>query len=350
MVEKKVNLRHAFRDAGAGKDPIPNAPTPKPIEVSAPGIEGTLPFSAGVINPTSKTPKGVMAEGEMVANAPLVTPEAELRKVIKPKAPVNIDDLPEAQFQETMAGIQSVMNANVDTEFIPRGPGIAEARAKAIKAAAETKARLQPKPQPKPQAPPATPEPAPAKEEEVKNEPIQPATRMICAHCGWPIDSMDNCAPTRSDKQIFVAAVLGQKRFIKEYDLLGGQMRISFRSLTVAENDLVIKQMIQDWNDGKISGPAHSVAEATKYQLALALNYVETHSGPLVLHVLDEYDYDEPEKGTILPDIVEYVYSTAIPNEPIRRIVAKAYSHFVETVSKLEAMAETADFWKATVD
>jgi hypothetical protein len=126
-------------------------------------------------------------------------------------------------------------------------------------------------------------------------------------------------------------------------------MNITFRSLTVEENDLVIKQLMQDWNDGKISGPAHSVSEATKYQLALSLASVETNVGIMKLPELTDYDYDPPEKGTVLPDIVAYVHQTALHNEPVRRIISKAYGHFIDTTSKLEAMAETPDFWQATV-
>jgi hypothetical protein len=222
---------------------------------------------------------------------------------------------------------------------MPRGPGIAEAKRMADRAAqvAEERMKQADKPDEKPEESPA--EPAPNTEK---------VTVINCVHCGWPVGTSEPTEPTPKDKQVFVAALLGQKRFTKEYPLLGGQLRVTFRTLTVEENDLVIKQLMKDWNDGKISGPAHSVVEATKYQLALALGAIETNVGQSTIPALEDYDFDTPKEGTILPDVVAYVQKMAMPSEPIRRIVSKAYGHFIDTVTKLEAMAEHSDFWQAT--
>jgi hypothetical protein len=355
MAEKKVSLRSSHKFSAG---PLTPGKVPEPNVVDMPGFKGTLPFQPGTINPDADMPTEVFREEERIRAEPIVTPETQKRKAIKPPPVVDIDDLPEEKQQEVLQTVKTMLSRppKEDT-FIPRGPGIAEARAHAMHAAAKTTAKINaaqaaPAPQPKPAAPPPPPPPVEEDEQDVPESSVPDtppvAEPQVCCHCGWPTASKEWCNPTKHDKQFFVAAVLGQKRFVKEYNLLGGQMRVGFRALTVEENDLIIKQLVQDWNDGKISGPAHSVAEATKYQLALALDSVETNVGPLSLPTLEEYDCDEPPTGTILPQVVDYINKHAMPTETIRRIVSKAYGHFIETQSKLEAMAESSDFWKTT--
>lgn len=348
MADKKVSLR-----AGA----LPSMrDTPQVTSVDMPGLRGTLPYATGHIGDSHNIPAGVQEEVRRFNEAPIITPEAEKRKAITPKGVVQLESLPEEKQKEVMQSVRAAMEREPSrTPFIPRGPGIGQAKAMADRAAAQTEERLkraQEKPQdqwlpPKPETKAAPVEVPSDQLPELPPQPELPDTG-ICVHCGFPRGTKEWCNPTRADKQIFVAAVLGQKRFSKEYNLLGGQLKIVFRTLTVIENDLVVKQLMCDWNDGLLSGPAHSVAEATKYQLTMALESIETNVGPLTLPALDEYDYDEPEKGTILPKIVAHVSEVAMPNEHVRRIVSKVYGHFIETQSKLEAMAENADFWLAT--
>jgi hypothetical protein len=346
MAEKKVDLRNQGRD---------NADLPPPTEVNVPGFKGTLPFApAKTIGNHIKVPDDVRAEEQRFKNEPIVTPEKEKRKALKDPPPVvQLESLPEERQDEILSSIAAASALKPqERPFIPRGPGIAQAKALADKVAADTEKKLTgqkpaPAPRPKIHQPEAVETFEPAPEVPV---PQQDTDNEICVHCGWARGNKDGCNPTTIDKQIFVAAVLGQQRFTKEYGLLRGQMRVTFRSLTVEENDLVIKQLMADWNAGRITGPAHSVAEATKYQLALALASVETNVGPITIPTLDEYDCDPPTNGTVLPEIVTYVNKQALQNEHTRRIISKAYGHFIETVSKLEAMAEAPDFWPATED
>jgi hypothetical protein len=344
---EKISLRGAKRDSE-----IPPA-----VEVNLPGLKGTLPFMAGrAINASGDVPMRVRDEEKRIKEEPIVTPEAELRKAINPPAVVDLEDLPAEKQEEILQSVQEAVTkpAPKPSTFIPRGPGISEAKRMADRVAAQTEEKLKNATQVKQPGrvvPPPAPAPTPEPEPEPKSESgAELKSNDTCIHCGWPVGSKDGCNPTTLDKQVFVAAVLGQRRFSKEYELLGGQMHVTFRSLSVEENDMVIKQLMDDWNQGKISGPAHSVTEATKYQLAIALESVETNIGPIQLPALDGYEFEEVKTGTVLPQLVEYVNKTAMPNEHTRRIISKAYGHFIDTQSKLEAMAENSDFWKATAD
>lgn len=323
-------------------------------DIDLAGFKGTLPFdTAAVLNDdgTDELPDEVRRTMNDIVNTPIYTPDVVKATSIKPPEPIKFDELDADKQAEILAAIQqtaerprTVKKQEPVNQFIPRHPSIGQAKQLADKVAKEAEQRTQAAQQRV--VPPADPEqeidtPVTTKSADV--------SVTLCTHCGWPVNQCDLTDPTKLDKQIFVASILGQKRFYKTYELLGGQLRVTFRSLTIQENDIVIVQLVEDWNSGKLSGPAHSVAEATKYQLAMSLHSIETSVGPITLPTLDDYEYDAASlgKNTILPDIVTYVNEKALINEPLRRIVSKAYGHFIETVSKLEAMAETSDFWLA---
>lgn len=341
MADKKVDLRFKNKRLSGG------APVPKTVDT--PGFKGTLPFAAKVMTKSNSTelPTEVREEAERYEKASMEIPEHIKRQAITPPTPIDIDDLSPEKLEEIKEVLRDVDKKPTRSQpFIPRGPGIAEAKALADKVAREA---AQGKPAVK--AAPKEPELEP----EVKKEPVTPIVTAdsLCVHCGWPIGNSDDTEPTKADKQMFVAAVLGQKRYIKEFSLFGGQLRVAFRTLRTEEIDMVIKQLTKDWNDGKLSGPAQSVAEATRYQMILALDAVETNIGLVKQPTLEEYDYDPkdiPTGGTVLPQIVEHITNEVLTMEPLRRAVAKAYGHFLDTTSKLEAMAETSSFWEATVD
>lgn len=315
-------------------------------EFDLPGIKGTLPFDVGQVQavnaePGSPLPKAVMDEIEMFKSAEQIIPEHIKKNAVKLPPIVDIEELPAEKQDELLKAIKQYKAISSEkkkkpeppvTPFMPRGPGIAEAKNIADKAA-EFKAEPE-KPEEKP---------AEVQVQENKDE------KLLCKHCGWPVGESDLTDPTTADKQLFVASVLSQTRFTKTFKLLDGKFSVTFRALTTEENDLIIKQMVKDWNDGKISGPAHSVVEATKYQLALSIASVDTAVGPITLPELEDYDDDPPKDGsTILPGIVTYVQKNAMPNENMRRIISKAFGHFIDLQTKLEAMAETPDFWRAT--
>jgi hypothetical protein len=280
--------------------------------VETTGFRGTLPFQAATITSTDGSPvtEALKEEALSVLFGQDKKAEEARAKAIKPPEPVDIGTLSEAKQQEILD---------------------------AIKGTHVTSTPIQP----------VTVPPAPVEEPVPPITPPTPTGATMCEHCGWPVGKCDLTDPTPMDKQQFVASILGQKRFYKIYELLGGKIRVMFRTLTTDEMDTVVKQLVNDWNDAKISGPAHSVAEALKYQMALGLQSITTHVGLKDIPVMTDFDYDPTAKETPLPDIQAYVQENALLNESMRRIVSKAYGHFLDTVSKLESMAENADFWSA---
>jgi hypothetical protein len=58
--------------------------------------------------------------------------------------------------------------------------------------------------------------------------------RIICPKCGF--DTREAMPKVKDeDKQEYIRAVLGDRLFSKEYPLFGGQLKVEFRDLSVAE-------------------------------------------------------------------------------------------------------------------
>jgi hypothetical protein len=349
---------------------------PKPAFIKGDGFEGTLPFLPAQVVLSESEKRQLRAVGwkdgdpipnlsAVVANAleaerSAVQNEKEeippgIERLKKKSEIISIDDLPE-EGKERIKNIlrkateqvsrppaarrQAAADENVNTAI----PGLLDAlkaAQKAVDPVAED-AVVKPRAKKTNTPPPDTEE----KETAADSAVVVPPPR--CSHCGFPTDKVDTATPSREDKLDFVAAILSQKRFTKSYTLLGGALTVEFRSLTTNENDLVVKQLVADWNKSRISGPAHSIQQALNYQQALSLLSVKTQAGPVKLEELSEYDVDAPVDETVIPEVIEYVTKVAMPTESIRKIINRAYISFQELVSKLEVMAEDSDFWQAT--
>lgn len=310
MNEKKIDLRKNVKPVAT-----PERPKFQSRAVNGPGFKGKLPFAPGAVIDENMV-RGADDRIDSILGAD-DTRGKNSTAVKSPPQAVKLEDLPEGKQQEILSAIagydktpiKPIKQENVKTD------------------ASDNK----------------------TKEEDIITASVPDLSGVVCRHCGWPVEDHSGTDPTSADKQVFVASILGQKRFVKTYSLMGGAYTLVFRSLTTSESDLVIKQLVKDWNDGKISGQAQSFAEAVRYQMYLGLEAVQTAQGIINLPGLDQYTFDTPEKdATVLPDFISHLQDTVLVNEPLRRIANKAFGHFVHTLSKLEAMAETADFWSAS--
>jgi hypothetical protein len=373
---KKVDLRQ----------PQPSQPEDIPFalpEVNLPGVRGQLPLSPGVVGrpPTAVTPEmRENANAFMAQDIPGHTPPPRAKipeavpfdQLTPEHQAATLDALRTAGSTPRPERVKPTPQPAVRSSFQPSDPSIAAAHAMAMQQVQEqevqerARARQaeQTPPPPRPRvnlssaAPPPPPPPDPPEtvigDNDEGREPQQPQAGLygdkhLCVHCGWPSDKHDPIMPTRADKQNFVAAVLGGQRFTKVYDLLGGKVRVVFRSHTAKETSLMVRQLVHDWKEGKISSQQLGIIANAEYGMALALHSVETHLGPFAVPMLDEFEADEPRGGgTVIPAAAEWVRDHVIKTEPMRQILADAYKHFLDTLAKLQAQAETPDFWQAT--
>jgi hypothetical protein len=320
-------------------------------------------------------------KGSAPATYPEDTPD------FQPPEVISIDNLPPEKRQEIEDSIRNMRQqaANPDQEqFIPRDPNIGNAMALAqqqsaqhaakiqalrqqqeqVKVEDDRKAPVRPKAkitrtqepvQPPPQIP-TTPEPKaelPAKAEpeaEVRSTTGAQAELKTCQHCGWDLSKPDEAQVTAEDLKTFVAAMIGGKRFVKTYAILGGELQITFRAMTTKDADKILRQLFLDGRSGKVASPPEVFRRAQEYQLIVCLESVTSNNNAVSLPPIDQHELDEDNTTTGLPEVLDYVYEQALPQESLRRVVLALYAEFDNTLAKLEASAKRPDFSQAIVN
>lgn len=181
-----------------------------------------------------------------------------------------------------------------------------------------------------------------------------------CPHCQWPLNVPDIPEPTTAERQAYLQSILGSIPFMQDYTLLGGSLRVRFRTLTTRELDTIFKQAAYERETGLIHSQDDFFEVVNRYRLYLQLQQID--GGPGFLHdfpdgftlqtnpgATAEWILPEPEdpRATALPAIAEHML-TILSTETLMRAMQNICSKFNRLVSKLEAMIEHSDFWKPT--
>ncbi len=207
---------------------------------------------------------------------------------------------------------------------------------------------LQETPPAAPEAPPEPPQPAPEHNHPEAALDTRPTT---CPRCLWAIADEFKMEITTRDRQAFMAALLGDGRFTKEYNVAGGMYRIGLRSLLTKEVDLVFKQLNCDARASLINGDGDFFLKLEAYRTCCMLEYVSDREGNRVIDIppLYEIKWEGDDAGLVthtrLKDILERVNDHAIKNESLRRIVSQQYRQFQRLSEALEAQSAEPDFW-----
>ena len=199
---------------------------------------------------------------------------------------------------------------------------------------AYAEAMAQPQPQPKPE-----PKPEPTAE-------TAPERRQ-CPNCSWDLRSDDVIEITDQDRQNFLAATLGGKPFQKLFEMMGGQLQVTLRSLQYNEVDACYRQCYDDRTNNQISNANDFIEQLNRYRLCLQL--VEVRSGEDLITFPESLtawggtgDYQS------LPGILDQVFNDALRSETMMRMVTKCMAKFNRIIARLEANCDNENFWKAT--
>lgn len=173
-----------------------------------------------------------------------------------------------------------------------------------------------------------------------KNEPS-------CQHCGWQHDKPDTLVPTDADKYAFLASVLGNQRFHKRLELLGGKVVVTFRTLLSHEASDCLEQVAADTHAGAVRGEGEWWRQHMLYRLCCGIESIAIDGvGLKSLPALTQVQFDEARYKTALPSLVAYVFRELLPQENVRRFVGREFLRFQKLTEKLEARLDDADFWK----
>ena len=183
-----------------------------------------------------------------------------------------------------------------------------------------------------------------------------------CPHCGWDLGMADIPEPSKGEKQAFLQSVIGQRSFIREYELLGGALKVRFRTLATREIDLIYKQVMYEQRHHMIPTIEDYWEKINRYRLYLQMLRIESPGADGFIHDLpDGYSTEHNAKATAvwklgehgpeetgLPQIEAYLLQAVFPSEVLQRTINNTCGRFNRLVAKLEAMVDNSDFWKAT--
>jgi hypothetical protein len=217
--------------------------------------------------------------------------------------------------------------------------------------------------------PAATPEPAPPAP--APPAPAPPAVEQgiaggdflkDCPHCQLRLDQPSIPEPGPVEKQAFLQSVIGQKPFIKDYELFGGAVRVRLRTLTTPELDEIYKQVLLEQEQRVIRTETDFYERINRYRLFLQLLQVETRGpGGYLRDLPDGYTVEtnphaggfwkfkrEDVRQTGLPLIERWLLDNVLVTETLMRSVNMTCGRFNRLVAKMEALVNTPDFWSGT--
>lgn len=176
-----------------------------------------------------------------------------------------------------------------------------------------------------------------------------------CPHCGYDLKKPDPTEPTDDDKLNFVQAVLGQQRFRKTYALLGGRLRVTFRSLLTSESNMAFRQVLvdaqSDLKNRLVQDTAFYWRNLTTYRTVMALESVDSAAtGTIEIAPVDEIETDPGAfsfPDTKLIAVHDEIVKQAMPTEHLQQIVGHCFNEFQALCDKLTVMAEDANFYRA---
>lgn len=283
--------------------------------------------------------------------------KSEAEKLVKSnKPPVSvavrpIDSLPQEKQNQLRSLLEKSMAKQEPSETLINDEG---ADPSVVKAVEEL---IKPNLNPKKEKPAVTIEPdtkkeTPKQEDAVSSEELTKLKQ--CQHCGWLLDNEEGEKPTKTDAFLFVQSLLSGSPYEKEYSLLGDKLRIIYRTLPVEVSDMCLRQCALDTATEKLRTQDEFFTSLMNYRLsvsikAIIVDKVEYEIGSSV----DDHIANNKEilgKSTPLGELLPTLRSMAPLNqEPIWRLVGRAYQRFNAAISFLEARADDADFYQAIV-
>lgn len=341
----------SFRKLPKATDP---AKPSVPAQLSVPGfmkagtvltdIEKEGLKQLGIVEDAAKIPSNIAEKvsAVMAESAPAI---AVPNQPLKLPTPVDFKDLPEDKKKEISDFIKSAATApsnfketapsfnNMANPDVFRQPEIIDDIAEAEEP--EKKEYKQP-------------EPVASTDSGLFNKDVI----VKCPHCGWDASKGELTEVTEQDKTDFVQSIIGGIRFKKVYSLYGGRLKITFRTLTTAESDMAYKQLLVDaQNDlqSKILGDTSFYWRTLMaYRAVIAVEKVESSDNIIEIPPIDEIEVDADSysrPNTKLYALFDDLVSQIMPSEMLRNSISHIYTEFQALVEKMQAMAESKDFW-----
>jgi len=173
---------------------------------------------------------------------------------------------------------------------------------------------------------------------------------QLCPSCGWDTSSKEGPAmPDEEDKREWVAHVLGAPRFRKTYDLMGGQVKVTFRNRTQEEDDAVFAQLAEDIKTGSLPDrqPVFLNVEYGHrmhvYFMAYSVEQIRSSSGKVAVDFTDPLSNVGSNATTAMLDRLKKGVSQGLYQNLI-----EMQRRFESVIRTLVARGSDPNFWEPT--
>lgn len=286
----------------------------------------SLPPSKNVdvlVDATMLTDDQIQQVKDMLAAAKVAGKEQEkLEAIRKQTATANIDPTAQAVYEKIMMQKAEIIDDREPAAETP--PPVAEKPAEPASAATE--------------------EPVPEIEVPAAVERVEP----FCPRCGWDMKQKFEVFPTDKDKEDFLIATLGGQRFRKTYELFGGKVRVTFRSMLAEENKAIYRQLVADQVSKKIATEAEWFVQMMDYRLACSLDEITSNTGKVVAELPEVqlvWPLPDDDAANPLVQQLHRINKDVLAQEVTRRLVGTHLRKFQRLIEALEAMALEPSFW-----
>jgi hypothetical protein len=167
----------------------------------------------------------------------------------------------------------------------------------------------------------------------------------FCPRCGWDVRTKFDIVPTDRDKEDFLATLLGGTRFRKRYELFGGRVVVTFRSVLAEENKMIYRQLVLDQQNGLVNTEAEWFVQLMDYRLACALETIADKNGKVISAVPELDMIGGTKEKTNLVDQLAIINKNVLAQEATRRLVGSHLRQFQRLTEAIEAMALEPSFW-----
>jgi hypothetical protein len=167
----------------------------------------------------------------------------------------------------------------------------------------------------------------------------------FCPHCNWDMSMKDIPDPDESTKLWYLQAILGNKPFEKLETVMGGAVGITFRELTIKQNDAIYAKAGREVKKDEVSTVDRFIEIVRRYRLAMQLKSLRL--GETLIEIPNDFDPQGDGADAKLSMLLDLIETEVLKNVTITNVVARAMDRFNRTISKLEAGADSENFWPA---
>lgn len=169
---------------------------------------------------------------------------------------------------------------------------------------------------------------------------------VVCAHCGWDQrEAFKTPKHSEEDKLAFIRHIMGTTgRFYKTVDLLGGNIKLTLRSRSQTEVDMIMNYTRDEMKKDNLVGVGDLTAQIQRYHIAASVHEIAFDKGREKFPFLSEIAATDDKSA------VEIMDDNVFGNErstAMYGMVTAEWLGFERLYGWLASHAHDKDFWKA---